>query len=196
MKNYLKIASGIDVLPLLLELHRQPKLWDLNDARLSKHGPHSETHDIWLRYKDETENKTSGDYKNFADAHDGIWYPAYYALPSARSLIFGLMARVEGERLGGILVYSVPPGKHIYPHTDTGWHVDYYDKFNICLQSNPLAKFCYAEEEMIAEAGDVHRFVNNVDHWVTNEGPSDHIVMTVCIRTHDYEARFRNVSAS
>lgn len=192
MKHFLKIASGVDVMPLLLELHRQPLLWDQNMARLSKHGPHHQTHDIWLRYKDETENVQSGSYANFGDPHDGVWYPAYYALPAARPLIFSLMARVEGERLGGILLYSVPAGKRILPHTDTGWHVDYYEKFNICLQSNPQARFCYGDEEMVAQAGDVHRFVNNLDHWVINDGEDDHLVLTVCIRTHDYGTRYKD----
>ena len=44
------------------------------------------------------------------------------------------MRRIEGERIGGILIYKVPPHCRILPHTDVGWHVDYYDKFNICLE--------------------------------------------------------------
>lgn len=179
-------------MPLLLELHRQPYLWDVNDVRLLEHSPHRETHDIWLRYKDETENKKTGDYSNFADAHDGVWYPAYYALQAARPLIFGLMSRVEGERLGGVLIYSIPPGKRIYPHTDVGWHVDYFEKYNICLQSNHKTRFIYAEEEMIAAQGDVHWFVNNVEHQVVNEGDTDHLVMTVCIHSHDRRSRFKD----
>lgn len=195
MKNFLQIASGIDVMPLLLELHRQPHLWDRNHARLLAHGPHRETHDIWLRYKDETENMASGDYSNFADPHDPVWYPAFYELPSCRGMIFSLMAAVGGERLGGILLYSVPPGKRIYPHVDEGWIVDYYDRFNICLQSNQDTEFCYSDGEVMrARAGDVHRFVNNVEHWVTNDGAKDHIVLTVCIRTHDYATRQKDAS--
>lgn len=193
MKNYLQIGSGVDVMPLVTELHRQPHLWNRNDVRLSKAGPHWQTDDIWLRYKDESENKKSGDYRNFSDPHDGVWYPAYYALPSARSMIFDLMRRVEGERIGGIFIYRVAPGKKIFPHIDTGWHVNYFDKFNICLQSNPQAAFVYDEdgEAMVQRPGDVHRFVNTRTHSVVNDGSDDHIVMTVCIRVHDYEARFK-----
>ena len=110
-RNFELLAKNVDVLPLLLELQRQPELWNRNDARLSEHGPHYQTDDIWLCYKDESENKETGDYSNFGDRHDPIWYPAYYALPAARPLIFALMARVEGERLGGVLIYRVPPGK-------------------------------------------------------------------------------------
>jgi quercetin dioxygenase-like cupin family protein len=196
MKNFLKIADQVDVLPLLLELQRQPQLWDRNPYRLREEGPHRETHDIWLHYKDEAENKERGDYSNFRDPHDGVWYPAYYALPAARPLIFGLMSRVEGERLGGVLIYSVPPGKRIYPHVDTGWHVDYFEKFNVCLQSNPKARFHYTGngETMIAQRGDTHWFVNNVEHEVINYGDNDHIVLTVCIHTHNYSARAADAS--
>jgi hypothetical protein len=183
MKNFLQIATGVQTAPLLLELQRQPELWDRNSARLTKNGPHHETHDIWLRYKDETENKKKGDYSNFSDPHDGVWYPAYYALQTAKPLIFNLMAAVQGERLGGVLLYKIPPGRKIHPHTDTGWHVDYYDKFNIYLQADAKTAFCYATgEEIRAKSGDVYYFVNNVEHEVINKGDDDHIVLTVCIR--------------
>lgn len=192
MRNFLHLAEGLDVLPMMLEIHRQPELWNRNDARLSKAGPHWQSDDVWLRYKDETENKRSGDYSNFGDPHDPVWYPAYYSLPSARTLIFNLMQRVEGERLGGVLLYRLSPGKKILPHTDTGWHVDYYDKFNICLQSNPQAAFIYEDgEALVQRPGDVHRFVNNKPHSVVNDGNDDHVVLTVCIRAHDYNARFK-----
>lgn len=191
MKNFLQIGAGVDVLPLLLELHRQPHLWNRNDVRLSKAGPHWQSDDIWLRYKDETENKKS-DYLNFSDPHDGIWYPSYYALPAARKLVFDLMARVEGERIGGIFIYRLAPGKKIFPHVDTGWHVEYYDKFNICLQSNPKAAFVYEDGEAFSQRqGDVHRFINTKPHSVVNEGTDDHIILIVCLRVHDYETRFK-----
>ncbi len=192
MKNFIKIGEGVDVAPLLLGLHRQPHLWNRNPIRLTPNGPHHETKDIWLRYKDETENVQKKNYGNFGDPHEGVWYPSFYALPAARKIIFALMARVEGERLGGVLIYKVPPGKKIHPHTDVGWHVDFYEKFNVCLQSNPDAYFYYKDgERMYARSGDVHRFVNNVDHGVVNDGADDHIILTICVRTHDYSARVK-----
>ena len=171
-------------MPLLLEIQRQPNLWDRNPARLATNGPHCESHDIWVRYKDESENKLTGDWSNFADPHDPIWYPAYYALPSIRRLVFDLMARVQGERLGGILIYKLEPGKKILPHIDTGWHPNYYDKFNITLKNQPGCVFHYETEEMRSSTGDVFWYTNDKLHWVTNESADDHIVMSVSIRTH------------
>lgn len=182
MNNFMKFASGTDVAPLLLEVQRQPHLWNKNPCRLSKLGPHHETQDMFLRYKDETENIQSGDWSNFSNPHIAEWNQTINFLPSARKLIFELMAATSGEMLGGVFIYKVQPGKQIFKHTDKGWHPDFYDKFNICLQSNPDAKFCYDGEHMVQEPGDIHLFQNNVDHHVINEGNDDHIVMTVCIR--------------
>lgn len=183
MKNFMQIGSAWDVMPLLLDLQRQPELWNKNPCRLSKIGPHFESHDISLRYKDETPNFEHPEkWLQFSDEHVPVWYKSIDYLPSARKLIFDLMAAVRGEMLGGVLIYKLQPGKKIHSHSDKGWHADYYDKFNICLQSNPAAYFGYDEECMVQRQGDVHHFRNDVDHCVINEGMTDHIVMTVCIR--------------
>jgi quercetin dioxygenase-like cupin family protein len=182
MTNFLKIASGVDIMPLLLEVQRQPELWDKNPCRLSKRTPHHETQDMILRYKDETENLERGDWSNFSGAHIPDWYKSIDFLPSAKKLTFDLMAHVRGEILGGVFLYKLNPGTQIYPHKDKGWHPEFYDKFNICLQSNPQAAFCYDGERMIQQAGDIHHFRNDTQHWVVNEGDCEHIVMTVCIR--------------
>lgn len=180
--NFLKIGEGIDVLPLLLDVHRQPHLWNKNPCRLSERGPHSETQDMFLRYKDEKENIEGGNWKNFSDPHFAEWNETIDHLPHARKLVFDLMARVHAEVLGGVFLYKLQPGKKIHPHVDKGWHPEFYDKFNICLQSNRSAAFCYEGEAMVQKAGDVHHFRNDVLHWVVNEGTEDHIVMTVCVR--------------
>ena len=188
--NYLKIASGVNFVPLLLAINRKPHLWDRNPARLMAHGPHAQSHDIWIRYKDETENKSTGDYSNFSHEHEPIWYPAYRELPEIQPLIFGLMGdnRICGERLGGILIYKLEPGKRILAHIDTGWHVDYYEKFNVCLASNPNTRFHYAAgDDMYAVPGDVHWFRNDVEHEVINDGDTDHVILTVCIKTPLYQ---------
>lgn len=180
MKTFEQIAAGVDVMPLLFDLQRQD-LWNKNPCRLSKRGPHHETQDIFLRYKDETPNIASGDWSNFSKEHLPDWYQAIDHLSSARPIIFDLMARVRGEMLGGVFIYKVEPGKQIYRHVDNGWHPEYFDKFNVCLQSNPGAAFIYDDSRMVQAAGDVHWFRNDVPHSVVNEGASDHVVMTVCI---------------
>lgn len=198
MKSYLKIAYGIDVTPLAIELFSHPELWNKDPERLRRNGPHYESDDIWIRYRDKTEFVNSGDWSDFNTEHDGVWYPAFYELPSCRKLIFDLMARVQGERLGGIFLWRVRPGKRIYPHKDFGWHVDYYDKFNICIQGQEGAAFVFQEnnEEIIANTGDVHAFVNTEMHEIINNSNEDYIVLCVCIRTHHKQTSFKRPEAS
>jgi len=181
--NYsLQIVSGADVIPLLLDIKRQPELWDKNPCRLSKKGPHHETQDIILRYKDETPNIASGDWSKFSDEHIPDWYASADRLPMARKMALDLMARVGGEMLGAVLIYKVSPGRQIYSHKDPGWHAGFYDKYNVCLQSNMQSAFVYEGESMVQRQGDIHWFRNDVKHAVINQGEDDHIVMTVCIR--------------
>ena len=182
MKYFAPIAAGIAVMPLLLDLQRQPHVWDKNPCRLSKFGPHHETQDIFIRYKDEREHIASGDWRTIVDPHIPVWYQTSDLLPGARAIALDLMAAVRGEMLGGVFIYKVQPGKRIHKHIDKGWHPEYYDKFNVCLQSNPDAAFVYEDERLVQRAGDVHWFRNDVEHEVVNEGGDDHIILTVCIR--------------
>jgi uncharacterized cupin superfamily protein len=179
--NFMQVASGVDVEPLLTQVLAQPELWNKNPCRLSKRGPHHETQDMFLRYRDETPFVESGDWSGFADAHLPVWNKTSDYLSAARPLIFNLMTHVLGEVLGGVFLYKVEPGKRIYPHVDRGWHAAYFDKFNICLNSNPRARFQYDGEAMVQAPGDVHWFRNDVTHEVINEGATDHIILTVCI---------------
>lgn len=169
-------------LPLLFEIKKQPELWNKNPCRLSKKGPHHETQDMFLRYKDEKENIESNDWSNFSNEHVPVWNKTIDFLPSARTLVFDLAGYLRSEMIGGVFIYKVEPGKQIYTHVDKGWHAEYFDKFNVCLQSNPQAAFVYENERMVQSQGDIHWFRNDVPHSVINEGECDHIVMTVCLR--------------
>ena len=191
MKNFLKIAQGVDVTPLALQLHQQPHLWNVDRERLGPNGPHYDSDDIWVRLNDRTEADRTGDWSTFNNEHDSIWYPAFYALPALRPLVFDLARRVEAERIGDILIWRVRPGHKIQPHIDKSWHVSYYDKFNICIHSAPGAAFVYEDEKIEDRPGDVHRFVNTVNHSVVNDSAEDYTVVCVCLRAHDYEKRYK-----
>lgn len=184
MKNYVQTAANVDVFPLLFELQRQPELWNRNPCRLSVKGPHHETEDIILRYKNERPHIEAADWRGITDPHVPEWYESVDYLPASRPLIRNLMAGVQAEMLYGVFLYRIRPGKRIHPHTDTGWHAGHTDKFNICIASNPQTRFEWPgdDEAMIQRPGDIHWFRNDSDHQVINDGQSDHIVLTVCVR--------------
>lgn len=196
MKNFLKIAEGINVKPLLWQLEARPDLWDMHRVRKEAPGtPHSKMSDIWVRYNDVGPFEESGNYSKFNDQHFPVWYPAYRALPALKPTIFSLMAMVDGEHLGGVLITRIPPGDGIEEHADKGWHVEFYDKFYLSIKSSPGSKFiCHEKgiEELEPKQGEVWRFDNRLPHSVRNESNEDRITLIVCIRTE----RFKNALGS
>ncbi|KWN69141.1 aspartyl/asparaginyl beta-hydroxylase domain-containing protein [Burkholderia ubonensis] len=184
MNNLVKIGHGIDTAPLLLAIARQPGLWNRHTARTDPEGgPHADVSDIWLRYNDEKPYKAAGDYTGFNDAHDAVFYPEWYALPQVRPIVFGLMARVEGTRLGGILITKIPASKRVLPHADDNWHVRHYNtKLYVPLQTNPKCWNRVENEVVVMAPGDVWYFDNMKEHEVVNEGDDDRITLIVSVR--------------
>lgn len=184
MTNFLKIAEGIDVVPLQLALARQPELFDrYSERRTAPGSPHSQMTDIWLRYNDRRTADASGDFSKINDRHESVWYPDAARLPEAVDLAFQVMALARGEQLGGILITKLPAGGVIEPHTDAGWHAATYDKFYLAVQTPPNALFKFPDGDIHARDGDLWWFRNDVTHAVTNGGPGDRIAMVVCVKT-------------
>jgi hypothetical protein len=183
LQNFLKVAEGIDTLPLMLALQRQPELFGRHRQRQYTEGtPHAGMTDVWVRYNDCTPFEKSGDWSTFNDEHESVWYPEADSIPQVRPIVFGLMARVEGERLGGVLITKIPPGGKIEPHVDDGWHAGYYDKYYVAIHNKPRAVFGFPDGVIEANTGDVWWFRNDVPHWVINGSDDDRLAMIVCIR--------------
>ena len=97
MRNFIKIASGVEVLPLAMELYRQPELWNQHTARTGGAGSFVGTDDIWLRFR-APDALTSREA--FAEEFRCQWYlrVARAAAPSPdRSSVW--MSRVEAVEL-------------------------------------------------------------------------------------------------
>lgn len=155
--------------------------------RTAPGSPHSEMTDIWVRFNDIAPFLEEGSLEKIGDEHDSIWYEVADKIPAVRKVAFDLMHKVDGERLGGILITKLPPGGKIDRHRDMGWHAQYYEKFFVPIQIKKEAVFGFDDGEIHAVEGDVWWFDNSNDHWVTNETDCDRIAMIVCIRTDKYK---------
>lgn len=178
MRNFHLLMQGIDVAPLMNAVMRQPALWNQNTLRTQHEmTPHKAVDDIWLRF-----NELPEVVEEVIDEHESINYPAMLALPQARPLIFGLMARMEGERLGRVLITRLAPGEKIDPHVDGGAHAAYYDRFHIPLQSAPGCLFRCGDETVHMRAGDCWWFDNSVEHEVINNSAVDRVHLIIDIK--------------
>lgn len=185
MKPFNKIYHGLNIEPALAELDTNAGLFGEFNARKEAPGsPHSEMTDIWVRYGDVSAMIESGDFSHIADEHDSIWLKD---LPEIKKLCFEVMALVNGERLGGVLITKLPPGGRIGAHTDSGWHAEYYDKYYVPIKNEHGAVFGFDEGILEPKCGDVWQFDNSYNHWVENNSRADRIAMIICIKQSKYD---------
>jgi len=159
-------------------------LWDEYPQRRTAIGsPHKEMTDIWVRYKDPEECIKTGDWSAFTCEHESEWLKDF---PQVKEIAEKLMAFLDGERLGGILITKLPPNGKIESHTDTGWHASYYDKYFVPIKNEKGAKFCFETGEIEPKAGECYAFRNDKLHWVKNDSSEDRIAMIICIKQNKF----------
>jgi hypothetical protein len=182
MRHFLKIASGVEVLPLALDLYRQPELWDQNAARTGGAGSFEGTSDIWVRFRAYEELTTP---EAFNEPFIPAFYPAWHALPHLRPIVFGLMSRCEAVQLGGVLITRVPAGRQVAPHDDRGrWHPTFFQtKAYLPLATNPKCYSTCEDERVVMNVGECWLFDNLKTHSTVNDGETDRLTLIVSMRT-------------
>lgn len=177
--NYLKIAEGVDVDQINQELKENPSLWGEHPYRTIQDSPHKQVKDIWVRHRPIEDFDPEDKWTPFTS----VWYESAEHLPSVVDFSFKAMFAVEGEQLGGVLITNVPPKGKVEPHIDEGWHVDFYDKFYLHLESNDDVEFCWRDGQKIQpKKGDLYWLDNTKEHWVNNNGETDRTTLIVCIK--------------
>lgn len=202
MRNFLKMAEGVDIGPLLYAIMRQPELWNKYTVRANyaEKSPHRDVDDLILRYN--KFEKGEDFIEKVCSDINVVNYPPLLLLPQARSLIFGLMQRVEGEHLGRVIIARLHAGAVVPPHSDRIPQAEaafpdkispalYYDRYHIVLKSNPGVLFKGGDETVYMAPGEVWWFNNTQVHEVINNSTDDRIHMIVDIRssTETYEPK-------
>lgn len=182
MRHFLKIAQGMDVLPLMHTLMRKSHLWGEKPARTASEGsPHVEAKDILLRFED----VAGACSMNELDHAPMIWHPAWYELPEVRLLIAPLIARVAGYELGRVMLTKLEPGDSIRPHADVlGDYAETPDmaRYHIAVQGLPGSMFHVDRESVQMLTGEAWWIHNRVTHSVINNSADDRIHLIVDMR--------------
>lgn len=181
MKYFEKIADGVMVAGLALDLFRQPDLWD-RDRDRTEHGEvFRGTSDIWARFRARAELTTP---EAWVEPHVPVFWPAWYRLPHLRPLVFGLMARVEAVQLGGVLITRVPSGGRVAAHDDRGrWHSEWFNaKAYLPIETNPDCYNTCGDEIVTMGRGEAWLFDNLQTHSTVNSGETDRVTLIVSMR--------------
>jgi mannose-6-phosphate isomerase-like protein (cupin superfamily) len=169
MDNFLKVASGMDFVPILLSLTN--KMWN-EDRFLKDHKDKvfKDVDSIILRYPSVEANR---------DPWESTDRAVFYLLPEARAAVFWLMARLQSERLGRVLINRMRSGSHIPPHVDIDKELAYYKRYHLVLQGSEKSTFRVGNEIVRMDTGDIWYFDNTKEHECRNEGTTDRIHLIV-----------------
>lgn len=176
MRHFQLIAQGLDVVPLLNALAQRPELWNEHTLRTTHPlSPHQQTDDIWIMFNDVS------DVENVVDDCETVPYRGWYELP-IRPLVLDLMRRVDGIRLGRVLISRLAPGKTIPEHVDQGAPATYYKRYHLALKSEPGALNYSGGEVISYRMGEAWWFDNSVPHSVVNNSADDRIMLAMDVR--------------
>ncbi len=176
IRNFLRIATGENIAPIMGELMRKPGLWNADTSRQDVAGTLAETDAILIRYP------YFHDGEEYASSTETPWRPAAADLPSVRGVILRLMNAVGAYSLGRVLISRLPPGAIITAHADAGMaYADQRDigRYHVILQGLPGSLFTCGDETVCMATGDVWTFSAPTVHGCINNSSADRLHLVV-----------------
>lgn len=164
--------------PLLQQIYSNPQLWESDRIRqeYADHSPHKAAQDILIRFSDTSDT-------DIGDCLQCEWTEAATLLPAAKTIAVAVMAAMNGEQLGRVMVTRLPPGKTIQSHADViGEYANFYTRYHIPLISDPGVSFHCGEEAVNMTPGTVWWFNGHLYHSVINNSASDRLNLIVDCR--------------
>lgn len=173
MRYFYKLSEGLQVLPVMAAIARQPELWNTDNCRKTfDDSPHTQVHDMLLRF-----GLKDGDDLEAVDT------PLMSKLPNAKATALTIMQVVGGSRLGRVVVTKLEPGKKISPHSDVkGEYSKYYTRYHLVLQGMPGSLFNCGDETVQMMTGELWWFNASAEHSVINNSRDDRVHMLIDVR--------------
>ncbi len=178
MRYFYRLAEGIQVLPIMAAVARQPGLWNGDRMRQEfDKSPHSAVDDILLRFGNVLEGGV-----DIGDNLEAVDRAAMLKVP-CKNEILNIMRLVGGSRLGRVIITRLEPGKKILPHADTqGDYAKYYTRYHLVLQGMPGSIFICGDETVSMQTGELWWFSAQDEHSVHNNSKDDRIHMLIDVR--------------
>lgn len=178
MRYFYRLTEGVQILPVMAALVRQPGLWNADPLRqVFEKSPHSQVDDILLRFGVKSDNIDIGDQLEATDRE------AMSQLPGVKDHCLNIMRLVGGSRLGRVIVTRLEPGKKIAPHADTqGEYAKYYTRYHLVLQGLPGSMFICGDETVNMRTGELWWFSAQDEHAVINNSTDDRVHMLIDVR--------------
>ena len=169
--NFHRLATGLDIAPLLAAIDDNPQLWDLITIRQDYPGSaHKDTQCIFLRGPAAF---TFAEFFGNTDAHD---YRAMDTLsPAIVDLMRPVLDTMEATQLGYVLIVKLKPGGVITEHVDEGAYADHFQRFHLALISEPETTLTVGGETQHFAPGELWWFNHKAPHSGHNDSTQDRI---------------------
>ncbi|MCY4545245.1 MAG: aspartyl/asparaginyl beta-hydroxylase domain-containing protein [Gemmatimonadetes bacterium] len=168
-KRFTRIATNIEIEPLMLELAAVPELWLADTSRQRKVRCQRDTQNIFLRT---AKKPLPPGAKNANDVHDSRTTATAKKFPRTLAFCKEIAALHRGE-LGRATLVSLQPQGWVRPHTDAGAYYRIRDRYHLVLRS-PEGSPMTAEGETISmREGELWVFDNKALHEARN--PTDEL---------------------
>lgn len=182
MKNFQRLATDINIAPLLNEILRQPELWNAHTFRTGfPDSTMRDSSDILIRFP---KQEVLGDQKSrevLADFYNDtspIWYPAYEKLPAIKHLLKEFMYKFNAHGLGRVIIAKMEPGKGFHPHADIeGEYVNNSKgaRYHLVLQGYEGNMVRCGDETVSMHTGELWWFNTRLEHEGMNTSKDDRI---------------------
>lgn len=169
--NFDRIATGLDVAPLLAALDAHPQLWGEITVRQSYPGSaHHDTECIFVRGP---RAFTIDDYFNDLSAVD-------YPLPmpvrvAVAQLLDPILTGLGMQEFGRVLIVKLAAGGDLDVHIDEGLYAEHYSRFHIAIQSDQGSTLTVEDESVSMQAGEAWWFDHRKLHSARNVGGTGRI---------------------
>ena len=169
--NFVRVAQGLDVEPLIKLLDAKPELWqEIKHRQYFTGTPHKDTESIYVRGP----LKMTPYYVMYdIGSYD---YPAIKYLSSALvPLMKPVLEKLVVNDIGRVLIVNLKPSGHVKKHNDQGTYADHYSRFHLVVKSNQYCSQTCGDQTQKFEVGDVWWFNHKKLHTAYNVGMTDRV---------------------
>jgi hypothetical protein len=181
--NFSRIATGVDVAPLLAVLDANPQLW--REITVRQEFPGSAHHDTETVYLRGPLALTVDEYMGTTTAID---YPAMAKFSSVLQLLLvPILRSLAVDELGYVMLVKLQPDGTVDQHIDEGIYADHYSRFHLVLTGEAGSTLTVGGETQHCAPGEVWWFDHKALHCAVNEAPTPRIhlifVAVIALRT-------------
>lgn len=171
-----RLASGLDVQPLLNKLVAVPELWNISTLRQDYPGSaHHDTKAIMVRGpKPNTLPIMFNDIEAVSVSSSDVLQP------EVGELVDAVLAHIpQAGKLGRVMLVNLKAGGSVDRHEDQGRYAETYTRFHVPLVSEIGNEFLCGEQTQNMNVGELWWFNHRIPHEVHNKSLSDRIHLIV-----------------